>query len=424
MFYDNAQSTQSMLNGFYGCQSMNYAQQIRETCSNAVLSVQQQRLEDIRESYKDFLKSCFNCKHRHGTWCNKFQRHSAIASAPTALMGTGDCLGYRYWEPIKSVDESLKDCCCETKNQQKPKNDSTKTCGTCKNWDIGSPTLCGKFRTSNLAYNCSFGGHPYWEPKIDIGIKYSDTKTSIATELYQCKTNEENLEVARKHGLAIDLTKQENQAEKDLQTKIKIEELKRRIVQLEYQNLQTNVFKPYCSSEKSEETHDSEDEEQVKEALNNALSSGLNALAGKSNQSEERFTLYDLYDLVFPDDPIKAHFDAERKRINEEYEKQKAIYEQMEIKPVNHVEIVQKQTGKPKINQEVLQTWVEFEKYVSITFAAVYIFWVFVGIMLAFPVSVENGTRFLVDVTRIHSALFLAASSVSLAVAVFASRSK
>lgn len=347
MFYDNAQSTQSMLNGFYGCQSMNHAQQIRETCSNAVLSVQQQRLEDIREGYKDFLKSCFNCKHRHGTWCNKFQRHSAISSAPTALMGTGDCLGYRYWEPIKSVDESLKDCRCETKNQQKPKNDSTKTCGTCKNWDIGSPTLCGKFRTSNLAYNCSFGGHPYWEPKIDIGIKYSDTKTSIATELSQCKTNEENLEVARKHGCAIDLTK-----------------------------------------------------------------------------PEKEYTVYDLYDLVFPDDPIKAHFDAERKRINEEYEKQKAIYEQMEIKPLNHVEIVQKQTGKPKINQEVLQTWVEFEKYVSITFAAVYVFWVFVGIMLAFPVSVENGTRFLVDVTRIHSALFLAASSVSLAVAVFASRSK
>ena len=89
-----------------------------------------------------------------------------------------------------------------------------------------------------------------------------------------------------------------------------------------------------------------------------------------------------------------------------------------------HVEPVQKQMDKPKISQEALQTWVEFEKYVFIAFAAVYMFYVFAGIMLAFPVSIENGTRFLVDVTKICSSLFLATSSVSLAVAVFASRRK
>lgn len=246
----------------YQIQSVNCMQRINEACTNVAFNLQQQRIEDARERYKDFPKSCSNCKHRHGTWCNKFQRYSSVASAPTALMGTGDCLGYRYWEPIKSVDDSLKDCCCETKNQQKPKNDSTKTCGTCKNWDIGSPTLCGKFRTSNLAYNCSFGGHPYWEPKIDIGIKYSDTKTSIATELYQCKTNEENLEVARKHGCAIDLTK-----------------------------------------------------------------------------PEKKYTVYDLYDLVFPDDPIKAHFDAERKRIEEKYKPQEEIAEKLEAPEVRRVHV-------------------------------------------------------------------------------------
>lgn len=140
----------------------------------------------------------------------------------------------------------------------------------------------------------------------------------------------------------------------------------------------------------------------------------------------KKYTIYDLYDLTFPDDPIKKHFITVCNNIEERYQERKEVLDQIEAPEVEiyHVEPVQKQMDKPKISQEALQTWVEFEKYVFIAFAAVYMFYVFAGIMLAFPVSIENGTRFLVDVTKICSSLFLATSSVSLAVAVFASRRK
>lgn len=86
----------------------------------------------------------------------------------------------------------------------------------------------------------------------------------------------------------------------DLQFKIKIEELKLRIEQFESQRLQTNI-----------------------------------AVTPKITQNpEKKYTVYDMYDLVFPDDPIKAHFDAERKKINEEYEKQKAVVDKLEVPEV------------------------------------------------------------------------------------------
>ena len=146
----------------------------------------------------------------------------------------------------------------------------------------------------------------------------------------------------------------------------------------------------------------------------------------KPDKPKKKYTIYDLYDLTFPDDPIKKHFITVCNNIEKRYQEKKKVLDQIEAPEVEiyHVDPVQQQMVKTKISQEALQTWVEFEKYVFIAFAAVYMFYVFAGIMLAFPVSIENGTRFLVDVTKICSSLFLATSSVSLAVAVFASRRK
>lgn len=53
-----------------------------------------------------------------------------------------------------------------------------------------------------------------------------------------------------------------------------------------------------------------------------------------ADKSEKKYTVYDLYDLVFPDDPIKAHFDAERKRIEEKYKPQEEIAEKLEAPEV------------------------------------------------------------------------------------------
>lgn len=53
-----------------------------------------------------------------------------------------------------------------------------------------------------------------------------------------------------------------------------------------------------------------------------------------ADKPEKKYTVYDLYDLVFPDDPIKAHFDAERKRIEEKYKPQEEIAEKLEAPEV------------------------------------------------------------------------------------------
>lgn len=85
---------------------------------------------------------------------------------------------------------------------------------------------------------------------------------------------------------------------------VTISELKNRIELLRIQQLQTNIVA----------TH--------KEPL----------------KPEKKYTVYDLYELVFQDDPIKAHFDAERKRINEKYKTQEEIVEKIETPEVARVQ--------------------------------------------------------------------------------------
>lgn len=60
------------------------------------------------------------------------------------------------------------------------------------------------------------------------------------------------------------------------------------------------------------------------------LQTNIAATHKEPPKPEKKYTVYDLYELVFPDDPIKAHFDAERKRIEEKYKPQEEIAEKLE----------------------------------------------------------------------------------------------
>lgn len=133
--------------------------------------------------------------------------------------------------------------------------------------------------------------------------------------------------------------------------------------------------------------------------------------------------LSDLYSLAFPFDPIQEHFAGIYKRIDAEYQKKKEILDRIKVKPVERFEPVEV-LDNPKVNQESFQDWLDCEKQVAISFAWVYAVILIAGLFLAFPVSIENGTRFLVDMTAIWSALFLLYTSVSLIFAIFASRRK
>lgn len=133
--------------------------------------------------------------------------------------------------------------------------------------------------------------------------------------------------------------------------------------------------------------------------------------------------LSDLYSLAFPFDPIQEHFAGIYKRIDAEYQKKMEILDRIKVKPVERFEPVEV-LDNPKVNQESFQDWLDCEKQVAISFAWVYAVILMAGLFLAFPVSIENGTRFLVDMTAIWSALFLLYTSVSLIFAIFASRRK
>lgn len=133
--------------------------------------------------------------------------------------------------------------------------------------------------------------------------------------------------------------------------------------------------------------------------------------------------LSDLYSLAFPFDPIQEHFAGVYKRIDAEHQKKKEILDRIKVKPVERFEPVEV-LDNPKVNQESFQDWLDCEKQVAISFAWVYAVILIAGLFLAFPVSIENGTRFLVDMTAIWSALFLLYTSVSLIFAIFASRRK
>ena len=59
-------------------------------------------------------------------------------------------------------------------------------------------------------------------------------------------------------------------------------------------------------------------------------------------EPKKKYTIYDLYDLVFPDDPIKKYFITVCNNIEKEYQKKKEVLDQIEAPEVEiyHVELV------------------------------------------------------------------------------------
>lgn len=198
-FWQNMQQCNLNSSQFYRLQSQNVncAQRINDGCTNVAFNLQQQRIEDTRERYKDFPKSCYNCKHKR--------------------------YGYR-----------------------------NVTDGPCDRF--------GGISSYDYARSCIINGYTFWELDIpDFEVVHADENGVTF------KSKDED------RGRVCDL-------------------------------IMNSYKKSFCLED--------------------------------APKPEKKYTVYDMYDLVFPDDPIKAHFDAERKRINEEYEKQKAVVDKLEVPEV------------------------------------------------------------------------------------------
>ena len=127
-----------------------------------------------------------------------------------------------------------------------------------------------------------------------------------------------------------------------------------------------------------------------------------------------------LYDIAFPDDPIRDYFDGVYKRIEIEYKKKEDIFKcESTSKKEDTKEY--KDSHKKEISFEEFNNWLKCEKDVSVCFISAYIFMLIFGSLLAFSVSIENGTRFIIDMTLIISSLFMLYTSVSFIIVVFLS---
>lgn len=336
-YWQNMQQCNFSSSQFYSYQSMNTLslyQQLNDASHQFNFKMMQQ---SIMANQGD-EKSCKTCKYYFNNMCNLHEQMWSMG-----IRFWGFCTNQSYWE-LKPSERKCSNC--EYGDGESCDHDRM-----CAENGFGTSACCvGK------KYWRAKRNNPVQRAKIDVNVKYSDSCTSIAAELSQRKTNEENLEVARKHGLAIDLTKQENQPEKDLQTKIRIEELKRRIEQLEAQQLQTNFFKPFQPKEDTVSCGKSTTFIDLGSGLDNVPLKNLGIRKVKETEhertiiiedkTEKKYTVYDLYELVFPDDPIKAHFDAERKRIEEKYKPQEEVVEKISVPdlPKRHPEPIQTET--------------------------------------------------------------------------------
>lgn len=113
-------------------------------------------------------------------------------------------------------------------------------------------------------------------------------------------------------------------------------DLEKRVNDLMLQNMQAYAYGAYGLGEANSKL-----QKTMREELSQCKTHGEmlqvvreNGRAIDLTKPEKKYTVYDLYDLVFPDDPIKAHFDAERKRIEEKYKPQEEIAEKLEAPEV------------------------------------------------------------------------------------------
>lgn len=113
-------------------------------------------------------------------------------------------------------------------------------------------------------------------------------------------------------------------------------DLEKRVNDLMLQNMQAYAYSAYGSGEANSKL-----QKTMREELSQCKTHGEmlqvvreHRCAIDLTKPEKKYTVYDLYDLVFPDDPIKEHFDAIRKEIEEKYKPQEEIAEKLEAPEV------------------------------------------------------------------------------------------
>lgn len=111
------------------------------------------------------------------------------------------------------------------------------------------------------------------------------------------------------------------------------DDLEKRVNDLMLQNMQAYAYGAYGSGEANSKL-----QKTMREELSQCKTHGEmlqvvreHGCAIDLTKPEKKYTVYDLYELVFPDDPIKEHFDAIRKEIEEKYKPQEEIVEKISV---------------------------------------------------------------------------------------------
>lgn len=283
-YFQNMQQCNLNSSQFYRLQSQNVncMQNVNDTFSNVQFNLQQQRIEDTRERYKDFLKGCFNCKHKiYG-----FQK--------------GSC--------------RMFDHCIDT--------------------DPFAPIR-----------QCIYNDWAYWSP---------DDATA------------ELMGVRRKI----------QEASQD----VTISELKNNLELLRIQQLQTNIV----------------------------------ATPKEPPKPEKKYTVYDMYDLVFPDDPIQAYFAGVYGRIEKECQEGIDFWDRVQVKPVEcPVRALAESKEKPH-TLEAVRDWLEFESYlVCGTAGAFPLVSTTVAVVFFFEGGLKDAAESVLLTGASFAAAFLVVSAVS-----------
>lgn len=117
-------------------------------------------------------------------------------------------------------------------------------------------------------------------------------------------------------------------------------------------------------------------------------------LAGYGVEVESPMKPSDLYSLAFPDVPIQRHFNTIRSEIEAKYQNRTGMLNRIQPAPVCNAAL-DKAQEEENVAKTIFHTWVELEKLLAVVLAASYALLVFMGVMLAFPVSIENRVLFL-----------------------------
>ena len=298
-----------------------------------------------------------------------------------------------------------------------------KTCATCKNWDVGPLTLCGKFKTSSLAAKCMlcmFEGHAHWEPEQEKPYNY------FIKDCTSCKYDHEGWCNKFQRYCAIASgpkclggsgdcishrywePKQEHKKEMLKLTPIPDGTFHQTANEAGMLIKKSdNVF----IVDYGEDIDNYPKKMMTLKRVYKVDETGSWSAVGNAPE-KKRLELSDLYSIAFPFDPIQEHFAGIYKQIEAEYQKKKEILDRVKVKPVEHVEPVEA-PEKPKEKSEALKDWAWLEKIIVVVVAVAYAIIVVCCIL--------DGVR-IFEVTVIFALAFLGLSIVNTILVFFEGR--